>query len=354
MQVFNKITALLLALSLSLVWTGCDESDNPEAPGSPYINIIEPEMTFVGDIISVYGSNLGVGGDSSYIEFSSGLRVYSSDCMKWHNSIIMSKVPYGASSGTFTICAEGEKSNILDLEIENTPPLDLVLIKAGTFMMGSDIGWDNEKPIHEVAISSDFYMAKYEVRQKLWIAVMGDRDFEYSGADLPAHGISWLEAIKFCNKLSELKDFDLYYVIEGDEALINYGAGGFRLPTEAEWEYACRAGSVDEFSGDGELNNMGWYSLNSGSKPHPVGQKTANAFGLFDMHGNVWEWCFDNFWADYYQYSEKVDPIGPSSGDRKVLRGGSWNSGASYARSANRMLSNDYQSSSGFRIVRAK
>ncbi|NQT39791.1 MAG: formylglycine-generating enzyme family protein, partial [Planctomycetes bacterium] len=155
--------------------------------------------------------------------------------------------------------------------------LDLVLIPAGSFLMGDD----RAKPVHKVRITKPFYLGKYEVTQEQWEAVMGSNPSNFKGAKNPVEQVSWDNCQQFLVKLNAKSG----------------GQGGkFVLPTEAQWEYACRAGSTGKFCfGDDEkqLGEYAWYGENSGSKTHPVGEKKPNTFGLHDMHGNVWEWCHD-------------------------------------------------------------
>ena len=188
--------------------------------------------------------------------------------------------------------------------------LEMILIRPGSFMMGSDKGEENEKPVHKVKITKPFYMGKFEVTQAQYQAVMGSNPSSFKGeGNLPVETVSWDDCQTFLKKLNEK--------IPGKD---------FRLPTEAEWEFACRAGSTTEYCfGDSE-NNLGeyaWCTSNAGQKTRPVGGKKPNAWGLYDMHGNVWEWCNDYFGDKYYESSPAEDPKGADSGALRVLRGGS-------------------------------
>ena len=225
-------------------------------------------------------------------------------------------------------------------------PMTLVRISAGSFMMGSpddekDRG-SNEGPQHRVTITQDFHMGQSEVTQAQWEAVMGSNPAKNYGVgnDYPVYDVSWNDCQEFINKLNEL------------------GQGTFRLPTEAEWEYACRAGTTTRFYwGDdpsySEIGKYAWYRDNSGSKTHGVGQKIPNQWGLYDMSGNLWEWCQD-WYSDSYPNFDQVDPTGPLSGSSRVLRGGSWYSGTWNLQSAYRHWDppSDWFDSIGFRVVR--
>ncbi|MCG3173235.1 MAG: Hercynine oxygenase [Myxococcota bacterium] len=205
------------------------------------------------------------------------------------------------------------------LDLGGGVTLDLILIRPGTFVMGSEERGPNEKPVHKVTISRPFYMGKFEVTQRQWEAVMGNNPSKFKGADNPVDSVSWNDATEFCAKLAQKT---------GKRVV---------LPTEAQWEYACRAETTTDFyTGDGNqaLADAGWYEANSGGKTQPVGKKKPNAWGLHDMHGNVWEWCADRYGT--YGADESTDPKGPASGNSRVLRGGSWNNDAQFCRSAYR------------------
>lgn len=208
-----------------------------------------------------------------------------------------------------------------------------VLIPAGSFQMGSENGAADEEPVHTVNITQPFYLQKTEVTQGQWLEVMGSNPsaFKACGNTCPVERVSW-EAIQT-------------FILALNAA--NPGAN-YRLPTEAEWEYAARAGTTGDYGGTGNLDEMGWYDANSGRKTVFVGFKQPNAWGLYDMHGNVFEWVLDWYSADYYGVSPENDPQGPPEGTRRVIRGGSVDQNAGQARSANRQNSNP--SSPGFTI----
>jgi formylglycine-generating enzyme required for sulfatase activity len=204
----------------------------------------------------------------------------------------------------------------------NSIGLEMVLIPAGSFMMGSDKGVDREKPVHKVTISRPFYLGKYPVTQAQWEAVMGSNPSEHKGRDNPVDSASWDDVQGFIKRLNAKEGHDRY-----------------RLPTEAEWEYAARAGTTTEyFYGDdqNEMSKYAWYKDNSGGKTQPVGQKKPNPWGLHDVHGNVWEWVEDL--AGSYSEGPRTDPKGQSVGsDRiRVFRGVSFDHAAEHCRSAAR------------------
>ena len=172
------------------------------------------------------------------------------------------------------------------------------------------------------------------------------------GANRPAEGVSWFDCIQFCNKLSEMEGLEPVYTVNGRDVTCNWTAKGYRLPTEAEWEYAARAGQKYIYAGGNNVDEVAWYKDNSGGETHPVGQKHPNHFGLYDMSGNVWEWVWD--WRGTYSSSPTVDPQGPTSGSRRVFRGGGWRGSARHVRVS---LRSSYPASGyynlGFRLCRS-
>jgi formylglycine-generating enzyme required for sulfatase activity len=243
----------------------------------------------------------------------------------------------------------------------NSIGMKLVLIPAGEFLMGSPDSdkdaLDIEKPQHRVRITRPFCLGVYEVTQGQYREVTGANPSSFKGSDdLPVEQVSWNDAIAFCNKLSEREGLKAYYQF-GAEA--QSGGEGYRLPTEAEWEYTCRAGSTTRYSfGDdaASLGEYAWFNANSGKMTHPVGQKRPNAFGLFDMHGNVWEWCWDGYDAACYARSPVVDPDGPPRASGRVIRGGGWGNAPRVARSAYRYRSTPGHGVNylGFRVARVQ
>ena len=237
---------------------------------------------------------------------------------------------------------------------------DMVYVEGGTFLMGAQDSdsnglnydseiWIDESPVHEVTLDS-YYIGKYEVTQGLWKRVMGTNPSYFTGNDnLPVEQVSWDDCQAFITKLNEMT------------------GKNFRLPTEAEWEYAARGGQQDEYTrtmgqsgtyykyaGSNDIDEVAWYyDIYSDSKTHPVGTKAPNALGLYDMLGNVWEWCSDWYNVDYYSNSPQSNPEGPATGNYRAFRGGSWFRGADFCRVSCRdnRTSDDGHSSLGLRLV---
>jgi formylglycine-generating enzyme required for sulfatase activity len=237
--------------------------------------------------------------------------------------------------------------------INNSIGVELVWIPPGEFLMGSpqveNGRFDDEGPRHRVTLTKGFYLSVCEITQYHWKLVMENNPSYFKGDFLPVECVSWDDAVEFCRRLSAR---------EGVE---------YRLPTEAEWEYACRGGTASPYSfghwgsvreytrpyGQPTLDEYAWFVDNSDMKTHPVGRKRPNAFGLYDMHGNVEEWCQD--WHGDYLSEPVTDPVGPATGDGRVHRGGSWSNMDCFCRSAYRLIHNssDWRVDDiGFRIAR--
>ena len=238
------------------------------------------------------------------------------------NGDVNKQVPAGSHRIVWNVLAEREKlagENIC-FKVEansgkftvNGVSFEMVRVEGGTFRMGAtaeqeDEANSDEMPVHSVTLSS-YYIGKTEVTQALWQAVMGSNPSKFKGADLPVECVSWNDCQEFIQKLNSLT------------------GQNFRLPTEAEWEFACHGGNNSrgyKYSGSNNLGSVAWYDGNSGNKTHPVGTKAPNELGIYDMSGNVWEWCGD--WYANYTSNSQSNPKGPQSGSYRVFRGGGWN-----------------------------
>ena len=246
----------------------------------------------------------------------------------------------------------GLKTGIMPVNETFTNDLGMtfVYVTSGTFMMGSptdELGHESNERQHQVAITKGYFMQTTEVTQGQWKAVTGKNpsSFKNCGENCPVECVTWNDVQKFIELLNQKESTNKY-----------------RLPTEAEWEYAARAGSSTAFANgniserfceyDPKLDAMGWYCGNSESTTNPVAQKLSNAWGLYDMHGNVWEWCQDFY--DAYPTNSVTDPVGPSSGLTRVIRSGSWGLSALFSRSASRYqwLPDAPYDNLGFRLIR--
>ena len=268
----------------------------------------------------------------------------------------------------FYTCSKNDSSLVFfntKVSARGTIPENFVYIQGGTFIMGSPVSEPdrgNNELQHQVTVSS-FYIGAYQVTQKEYQEIMGLNPSNIKADNLPVENVSWFDAVSFCNKLSKKEKLTPAYTINNMTVKWNRSANGYRLPTEAEWEYACRAGTLTPFNtgdniGTHEANYNGNYPYNNNAPgikrkcTTAVGSFSPNAWGLYDMHGNVWEWCWDSYGP--YSRNAQTDPVGAPSGTNRVLRGGGFYGYGKSLRSANRIVSNpSYQGSDvGFRLVR--
>ena len=295
--------------------------------------------------------------------------------------MIFSIVVYGQSDTTDeSVTSETaeivEENSINTANTEADVPENFVFVEGGTFQMGSpeDEAWRSDDETQHTVTVSDFYMCRYELTQEEYEAVTGENPSNFSGADLPVENVSWLDAVTYCNARSEQEGLNAVYMIEDGQVSWDRSANGYRLPTEAEWEYACRAGTTTPFYMEGspsadDANYYGHYPYmieenyfsqdNLEVRPGEYRQTTvsvgsfqANPLGLYDMYGNVGEWTWDAYGA--YGTEEQTDPTGSETGTRRVYRGGGWNDFAKNMRSAYRATMDQEKGSFniGIRLVR--
>ena len=276
----------------------------------------------------------------------------------------------GACTPTPTKVATTATPGLAPEEIEPIVP-EMVPVEAGSFQMGSTEGLEDEQPVHTLHITRPFYIAKYAVTFEEYdrfcddtIGIPKPQD-SWGRGTRPVSSINWYDAVKYCNWLGEKEGLPPCYEVKGKITQCDFSANGYRLPTEAEWEYAARGGHKSqgyEYAGSNNVDDVGWYEGNSGGQTHPVGQKRPNELGLYDMSGNMWEWCWDWYGKDYYASSPSTDPTGPSSGTGvyiadadRARRGGSYREKAVCLRVAFRGADGaTYRGDSTFRLVRTK
>jgi formylglycine-generating enzyme required for sulfatase activity len=240
-------------------------------------------------------------------------------------------------------CRRSENpANVTPEVVQTKSDIEMVVIPAGSFEMGSARGTPDEAPEHKVWVDS-FLMDKYEVVQEQYTKLAGANPSSFKGPGRPVDTVTWTDAVLYCNLRSKAEGLEPCYEEKGETWQCNFEANGYRLPTEAEWEYACRAGTEREYyfgSDPRALKKYAWYADNSSKKTHPVGQKEPNRWGLYDMYGNVAEWCNDVYGENYYKASPSKNPHGPEEGDIKVLRGGGWQDSTDCLRSSWRASEN--------------
>ena len=245
-----------------------------------------------------------------------------------------------SNANVLSSSSSSPSGNTITIPVKDGVSIEMVKVEAGSFDMGAtpemQSPYDDEKPVHRVTLTNNYYIGKYEVTQALWQTVMGSNPSRFKGDILPVESVSWNDCQDFISKLNSLT------------------GKRFRLPTEAEWEYAARGGKKNrgcQYSGSNTLGEAAWYTDNSGPKTHAVGTKQPNELGIYDMAGNVWEWCQD--WYDSYSSSPQTNPTGAVSGSGRVDRGGSWGYSAGFCRSSCRgyVTPGDRYFNLGFRLV---
>ncbi|MCX6156196.1 MAG: SUMF1/EgtB/PvdO family nonheme iron enzyme [Candidatus Kapabacteria bacterium] len=333
--------------------------------GSPVIDSISPNQLNLGDEIKIYGKKFGTTQGTNFVKIQ-GNSV--STVTLWSDNLIKVNSPVNLSIGTnqVRVSVNSVESNSKDIYISQ-PLIPMVEIQPGKFTMGSNSGDAKNQPPHEVTISKGFYMSPTEITQAQWKSVMSmsSNPSKYLGDNRPVEQVEWFRALDFCNKLSIFEKKKPVYIItkngSGDitSVTIDKTGDGYRLPTEAEWEYACRAGTTGDFGGTGKIGDMGWSNVDAVGETSPVAGKAKNAWGLYDMHGNVQEWCWDGEDDMLYDSNPKTDPVvfpDFNAGFMIEVRGGSFADlparCSSFIRNSLPPVKFNYNT--GFRIVRTK
>ncbi len=350
MKYSNKLIIILSILFL----ISCEE---PE--------IITPKQIKFGDInkdtinkresIIISGENMGIKPIGMKILIDSTYVISSDSILIWNNSKIEFIPPQIVGAHSFVVFTEKDTSSKYNYYLNSVREIGFASVTATEFLMGSESGLDDEKPTHTVILNKELLVSIYEINQDIYEDVCDTNPATIKGGLLPVYNIDWIDAINFCNKLSDLKGLNKCYDISNNIVKFDTTANGYRLPTEAEWEYLCKAGTLGDFNvKDKNINEIAWFNINSGYNLKEIGKLLPNDFGLYDMHGNVWEWCWDFYSANSYSNATKYNPLGPANGQYRVLRGGSYLSGSNEIRSSSRTQPTDKKSQSGIRLVKNK
>ncbi|MCE5305639.1 SUMF1/EgtB/PvdO family nonheme iron enzyme, partial [bacterium] len=301
---------------------------------TPQITNIIPGTAAPNSEVSIKGKNFGNTKGNNRVFFGT---FEVTNYLEWTDTQIGVKVPVTGSAGEFMVVVEvnSVQSNKWPFTVlaQANPIVEMVEIPAGTFMMGCGDESQDCYPKHQVTISKNFYVSKTEISQVQYKKVMNQSNPSSIKDDKnPVERLTWLQAVDFCNRLSKLEGYEEAYTINGTNVTLNKNANGYRLLTEAEWEYAARAGGTGKYGNSGGkealIDEIAWTSSQGIEQPQHVGLLKPNDFGLYDMQGNVAEWVWD--WYDWFdpEATAQTDPLGPASGSDKVFRGGSYQDGS--------------------------
>lgn len=286
-----------------------------------------------------------------------GLRIFDSIAEGTYDLIAKTK---GYKTYINQIQITGDQSTELDIQMVegNDPPDWMIFVEGGSFLMGSNEGNPDERPVHKVTVSS-FYIGKFEVTREFWGTLMEIPYSLLSGDNMPVDNISHWEAMLFCNKLSEKEGLEKAYTFQDGKTLCNFNSNGYRLPTEAEWEYAARGGIKSKgykYSGSNNVDEVAYHAGRNDEIILGVGSKKPNELGIYDMSGGVWEACWDWYSKDYYKSKNQINPTGPITGYKQVERGGSFAESPEDCRVTKRSGDRFWRSFSclGLRLVRSK
>lgn len=345
----NKLFAFILVLVMGI--SACGDNSVLEVPkGNAEIAELLNSVSFPTDTITLYGSFIPPASAKNFLVFNDSVKISSLNVLKWTATTIQFIMPDTIASGFVYAIFDKDTTNKFALAILNYMPFGKASIPPGKFVMGSSVGLNDELPLRQVEITRNLIVSDKEITQRLYEYIVKANPSPTKSPSLPVYGITWEEAVLFCNLLSEKDSLQKAYTFSGNQVIWDTNANGWRLPTEAEWEYFARGNANGDFIGN-ELREVAWYLENSAGQPHSTGTLKANSFGLYDVLGNVREWCWDYYSESYYGVGATTNPTGPEIGTRRVSRGGSFIEGKSYLRLASRKLQS-IEAPIGIRIVR--
>jgi formylglycine-generating enzyme required for sulfatase activity len=366
--------AMFFAAVFSITFTACNDGGGDDAPKVTGVTVTAAaESVIKGGTLQFFASVTGENSPAQTVTWTIAASGIASGTSISDSGLLT--VAAGETSTTLTVKATSTEdaskfaAKIVTVTASSVSSgsIEMVSIPGGTFTMGSpssEPGRNSDETQHNVTVSS-FYMSKYLITQAQYRTLIGTNPSYFPGNDnRPVDRVTWYDAVEFANRLSRAEGLTPAYTISGTNVTWNRSANGYRLPTEAEWEYAARGGAGSPgnylYAGSDTIEDSAWYGSNSSYTTHPVGTKAPNGLGLYDMSGNLWEWCWD-LYGDYPDTAQ-TNPAGAVSGVDRVLRGGSWYHSASDARNANRNYAIPSDQSSGpsnryngcgFRLVRS-
>lgn len=347
-----KIVSLFCLILI--LFSACAERITESPIKTPQIKQVSPTQIYITQDMEIIGEGF-TNSIEAYLLFTDETKILKKDAKDWNDSYIKINLPFSLTSSKFKIVTPNGESDWYEFHFQKFPTIETTKIFLSSFEMGNNFAAIDERPKHLVDFNYELEVQTSEITQRDYEIVMNKRPSIIANKELPVSNISWFDAIEYCNKLSELQGLDKAIILEsGSKFTIDFNSNGWRLATEAEWEYLCRAGTNTDFSGNGDINEIGWYSSNSGYLPHYPKGKIANQFGLYDMHGNMYEWCFDTYHENFYSIASLQNPLSTDKGSQRVIRGGAFDSGIRFTRSFTRnSFSQDSSSHNiGFRIVR--
>ncbi len=344
-----KMKFILILICILLIFS-CGEGIIEEDTDALVITNISKSDFYLGDTIQIEGSGFGIANNNSYYWFVNNtdtLWFSSLHAKTWSPNFIEIVIDEKYDINEIWISKLKQSVAKSNLRIYPYPEIEVVTISSGSLEQGDKTGFSDERVVRNVSITKDFVVSKTEITQAVWELIMNYNNSPNINSGLPVSNVSFREAIEFCNELSKLNGLDSCYVIEDQEISFDKESKGWRLPTEAEWEYIASLANIES----DKIESFSWFNENSGFNSQIVGTKSQDKIGLFDLYGNVWEWCWD-FYSKEYEEGDVIDPTGSEIGERRVRRGGSYNNGKVYLRKSNRTVPSNNISTTGIRLVR--